>query len=475
MSSLLETLSPRAAARRPTGVLALLAVLELVRQVVLLFAAGAQPWDDSAGYWRMAGLVAQGDVWLLHEETASRTPGYPWLLGFVRWMEGSNALAVIIVIQHLLVWLTSRLTVDLTWKLSQSPRAAIVAAILCLASTARPLFANWVLTEVAATFCVMLAAWALVNRGGQVSTGRLLFAGCVLGIAVLVRPASLAFAPALMVVALLPRDGQLFRRRLAMSLLVVLAIILPLMPWVIRNRVQHDRWMLIAFTGRELWTVAFSPWPGAGLALEDSSSADALLDRVGDLPENWRNNAAMTRSLRNSGLDDIATDDLMVRVARDALLRHPGRAVGTFAARCATFWYCWDWETELRENRLSPVQREAWLGQRMWSYPPCTEAVMAVLRMTPERFRVTSVLAMLMVWVGIVRMIGCAETRGVGIVIVVALAGLTLLTAGLEIPNYRYRSVAEPLLIVGASLGWFARPRHTPASRSQAPPGIGVS
>lgn len=461
--------------RRPTRWLAVLAVLELVKHLALLAAAGAQPWDDSAGYWRMAGLIAQGDVWLLHEETASRTPGYPWLLGFVRWMAGSNALTVMILIQHLLVWLTSRLTVDLTWKLSQSPRAAIATAILCLASTARPLFANWILTEVVATFCVMLAGWSLVNRAGQVSTGRLLFASCVLGIAVLVRPASLAFAPALLVVSLLPRDGRSFRRRLAMSLLVVLAITLPLLPWVIRNRVQHDRWMLIAFTGRELWTVAFSPWPGAGLMLEDSSSADALLDRVGELPENWRNNAAMTGILRNSGLDDVPTDDLMARVAGEALRQHPGRAVGTFAARCATFWYCWDWETELRADRLSPAHREPWRDQRMWYFPRWTEALMAVLRATPERFRVTSVLAMLIVWLGVARMIGRADTRGAGMALFVALAGLTVLTAALEIPNYRYRSVVEPLLIVGASLGWFARPRHTPASRSQALPGIGVS
>jgi len=463
---------PSACSRRPTSWLTVLAVLELVKHLALLAAAGAQPWDDSAGYWRMAGLVAQGDVWLLSEETASRTPGYPWLLGFVRWLAGSNALAVIIVIQHLLVWLTSRLTVDLTWKLSQSPRAAIVAAILCLASTARPLFANWVLTEVAATFCVMLAAWSLVNRVGRVSTGRLLFAGCVLGMAVLVRPASLAFAPALLVVALLPRDGQLFRRRLATSLLVVLAIALPLMPWVIRNRVQHDRWMLVAFTGRELWTVAFSPWPGAGLALEDGPSDRVLLDRMGGLRENWRNNAAMTRSLRNAGMDDVAADDLMGRVAGGALLRHPGRAVGTFAARCATFWYCWDWEAELRAERLSNAQREAWLGQRMWHFPQWTEAVMAVLRHTPERFRVTSVLAMLLAWVGIGRMIGRADMRSAGIAIFVALAGLTVLTAALEIPNYRYRSVAEPLLIVGASVGWFA---VASASHSQALPGSGAS
>jgi hypothetical protein len=244
------------------------------------------------------------------------------------------------------------------------------------------------------------------------------------------------------------------------------------MPWVIRNRVQHDRWMLIAFTGRELWTVAFSPWPGAGLAVEDSPSADALLDRVGDLPEGWRNNAAMTRSLRNSGLDDVATDGLMGRVAGGALIRHPGRAVGTFAARCATFWYCWDWETELRAERLTNAQREPWLGQWMWHFPQWTEAVMAVLRDTPERFRVASVLAMLLAWVGIGRMIGRTETRGAGIALFVALAGLTVLTAALEIPNYRYRSVAEPLLIVGASLGWFAVVR---ASRSLTLPGSGAS
>lgn len=475
MSSLAATILPRSPARRPTGVLVLLALLELGRQVVLLFAAGAQPWDDSAGYWRMAGLVAQGDVWLLQEETASRTPGYPWLLGFVRWLADSNALAVVIVVQHLLVWLTSRLTVDLTWKLSQSPRAAIAAAILCFASTARPLFANWILTEVAATFCVMLAAWALVNRDGQVSTARLLLAGCVLGVAILIRPASLAFAPALLVVALLPRDGRSLRRRLAMSLLVVLAIALPLLPWVIRNRAQHDRWMLIAFTGRELWTVAFSPWPGVGLTLEENSSAETLLDKLGGLPNNWRNNAAMTGALRNSGFDDVATDDLMSRVAGEALRQHPGRAVGTFAARCATFWYCWDWETELRADRLSPAHRDPWRDQRMWHFPQWTEAVMAVLRMTPERFRVTSVLAMLLAWLGVVRMIGRVDARGSGIAIFVVLAGLTVLTAALEIPNYRYRSVAEPLLIVGVSLGWFARPRHIAASQSQAPPGIGDS
>jgi len=435
------------------------ALVDLVKHLLLISAGQAQPWGDSTVYWRMAGDVATGDWWLTKHPVAYRTPGYPWLLGIIRATCGDSALWVTVWVQHLCAWLTTLLTIGSTWRLSRSARATILAWAVCALSTARPLYANWILTESVATLLLMLTCWMLLLALECGCWKRFAFAGFVLGCGVLVRPSLLAVLPALLVVGyqLARRQrGTWFRQGLIL-LSAPLLLGLTLLPWCLRNHFVFDRFALCVFTGRELWTASFSPWPGAHLPYPEGAIADEIQDRLGEASIDWRHHWSVSRVLARTDWDDAEIDNAMERVARQAIADQPVTAAFCTLARCGTFWYCWEWPTELAQDPPDATTRRLFGDQFRWHSPVWQPRVIAGLEWTPERQRATSFVAVFLGWTGLLRMLFRYQTRPAAIFIGLILIATTLLTATLEIPLYRYRCGLEPLLIVAATVGWTAR------------------
>lgn len=442
---------------------ALFLCLDLIKQGVLLAAGVVQPWGDSVPYWELAQRVAAGDFWLLTSPIASRTPGYLWYLAACQFVAGSYALVLALIGQHLAVVATSVVTVASVWELTHSRRAQCITWTICLLATARPLHANWLLTESLATFLLTLAVWCLLRAMQDRPAQWLIAASVISAVGVLLRPALVVLMPVLFGVAIwLGRNSSMtLRRRLCLVLGTPLIVGSLLLPWCLRNQVLFGRLTLCEFTGRELWTSQFSPWPGGELDWPETQAA-AEATRFVDLSNiDWRHQWMVSDRLTQAGLNDAEADRLMQRVAWDAVRRQPWQAFVRTVARCLTFWYCWEWETDLRSSAEPPGWAEQTTGQVRWSLPGWQYRLMQFLRCTPERAPLLSNVWSIAAGCGAIGLLVRRPLRPAGLILGGLLLGTTVLTAVLEIPLYRYRMPLEPLMLICMIAGLFRWPRAT--------------
>lgn len=447
-------------------IIAALIGLELLKHLALLSLGLAQPWGDSGPYWQLAGDAAHGDIWLAVSQQAFRTPGYPWLLAIFRFLGGPVALAAALIAQHLVVMLTSLATAMLARQVTKSDGATLLAWLLCALSTARPLYANWILTESWATLLLTVAVLQIVRAVDERRSGHLILASCCLAAGVLVRPSLLAAAPALLAAGWM--CGQTLVGRCKLALLGPALLAVCLVPWCLRNASQFDRFALTIFTGRELWTAHFSPWPGGELEVPTDGPGGELRSRIGTSDIDLRHNWSVSYALQKSGLNDAEVDALMERVAWQAIGNNPGRAAFRTLARCATFWYVREWEIELRYDGMSEQTPNFYPTQRRWMTSPLQATVIAALKFTPERWFPAMWVWSIVTWAGIASLMIRHNSRAAGTILGLVLLTTTVLTAGLEIPLYRYRCVLEPFMVATTAVAVHflgsLRSQHRPAS-----------
>lgn len=440
-------------------------LLDAAKHVWLLSAGPVQPWPDSAAYWRLGQDAAAGDLWLWQSATAARTPLYPYFLAACQVVGRTRALWLAVIVQHLLEMAVSLLIAGTVWESTRSRRAAIVAYGLCILLTARCLFANSILTESWATFLLALLMWLLCRGLAAGGWPNLLFASVVLGFSILLRPAAAAFLPALVYVAWQSAQETSGRRFQATRVVVAVGLCVAMtLPWCWRNQLLWNRFTVTVMLGRELWTATFSPWTGANLDLPPTASGHRIRTLT-ELPEttlrrNWTVHTALTRA----GLTEVEADELMKAVALEAIERQPYRAAVHVGARCLAFWYVKDWEVDVADF----ASQQPWQDQRGWSSPQRQEFLRTALRFTPERSFCAIWLWTAATWLGVAGMLISAPHRNFGITVAGLMLGLTLLTAVLEIPLYRYRCVLEPAMITAMVIGGNALRLASPGRRSQS-------
>lgn len=428
-----------------------LALVELLKHAALLSLGQMQPWGDSSGYWSLAGDAAAGDWWLVGSGLAYRTPGYPWFLAVCRCVFDECGLLAAVSLQHASVLVTSAATTWLTWHITRRSAATIAASLWCLGCTARPLYANWLLTESLATCVLTLVVVVLVLVGERRSWRWLAVAGGVLGVGVLLRPSLLAATPVLLIAGWwVAKDrGQRGIRRVVTMLMGVIVLGLMVTPWCVRNHILFDRFAVTIFTGRELWKTAFDPWPGGELPIPTDGAGAQIRERIVDDSIDLRHNWTVSGALSQSGLKDHEVDRLMEQAAWQAIGRDPARTSFRTLARCATFWYVWEWETNLDED----AEPATFVSQHRIGITPWRATLLQFLKRTPERWPPAMWLWSVATWLGVAALLIRPESRQMGVLLAMILGGATVLTAALEVPLYRYRLVLEPLMIVAAVAG----------------------
>jgi len=177
------------------------------------------------------GSFDQAGVWVPHVD---RTPPYPVFLATNYAIFGSLPAAAIMI--QILV---STLTVALAYHLGRrwgNARAGTLIALLMSIEVGSVLYANQVMTETLFS-CVFLGgmvAWSAMIWRKQWACGFL--SGIMLGLAALIRPALMYFGPVGGLLSLLLYRGDRRRRWLA-TLSLVLAFVLVVAPWMMRNYV----------------------------------------------------------------------------------------------------------------------------------------------------------------------------------------------------------------------------------------------
>lgn len=259
------------------------------RVAVALALAGEPVWDGRfyhAGAARLAAGLGYGEEVLVDGAPVVRPwshypVGLPALLSIVYRVAGPSPRAgavALALVGALLAVFVHRLARG--WL---SPVRARLAGALVALSPGLVLYGGLLTSEPLAAVLVAAGAWVALS--GPLGPARVAGAGAVLGLAALVRPPSLAFAPALGLLAL-AAEGPLRARagRAAWtSALGLSAALLVVAPWTARNCAVLDGCALVSTNAG--WNLAIGALPRSPGHFEALRPSDGCADARGEVEQ----------------------------------------------------------------------------------------------------------------------------------------------------------------------------------------------
>jgi len=396
------------------------ALLALVVRVAwgLKVARTPQGLVDPARYLGYARAIADGSGFIEPWSgfpTAYYPPGYPWFLGVITWVGQpfTDDLPVLIaMVQAVLGAVSVVLAAQVARRLAGS-RGGVVAAFGMALYPNLVFHSGAILGE---TLYISLFLAFLVMALGRswpedLSPVRGLVAGVVLGLAIMVRPISLAVLP-IVVIAWWMSVADL-RRAMRLAVLLSSGVALCIVPWTVRNYIRmNDLVLLSTNTGDNLCighapdaTGAFSaePWCATDHRFLDGPSAEVGADRE--------------KTAR----------------AIDEIIEHPGREPWLIWRR---FWFMWirdgdhDGVIAVQSYRLDPFL----VGP--------TEARLA---------RAADLSYWLVGVTGVIGLVGMARRRRPEDVLLVGSAVMTAVVPLAFFGDSRFKVPVIPLLIIAAA------------------------
>lgn len=160
-------------------------------------------WGDEATYLTSAMRLLAGDPSWWPEPLWP--PLYPQFLAGLVWL-GGESLVLVVIVQGLLLAVTAVLLFDLVSRLTLSPAAGFVAAVMALGYPPLAAFSHYLWPEIVHLFLFVVLIWILVAR---IETAWwCAVAGVALGLALLSKSLLLPFVPVFLVAAVWGRPWR---------------------------------------------------------------------------------------------------------------------------------------------------------------------------------------------------------------------------------------------------------------------------
>lgn len=270
-------------------------------------------WTDQAGYERLGEVLATTGLFTRYPDApvfvpeVIRTPGYPAFVALVYVVAGVGSHVAVAVAQAfvfaglcLLVFALARRVTD--------ERTALVAAGLSAIFSPFPYFGALVLTELWTAFAATTALVVTINAAQRPSVARFAWAGVLLSLTTLVRPAFVLLPFFLTIGVPLLVPGQRTRRALLGWAALSLAAGLTLVPWFTYNYVNLGQFTLspAGGVGRGLWE---GSWQG-----QWSGRVQAQLIDLADDPIDW---ATLDSRVRDVAAAAGQAPDLMLQYVHE--------------------------------------------------------------------------------------------------------------------------------------------------------------
>ncbi|MCH1442201.1 MAG: hypothetical protein L7W43_21235 [Rubripirellula sp.] len=436
--------------------LALILLLLIVIKTAAVLWVGPVPIQrDAFGYWKLSALVMQGDFLMLQDPIAYRTPIYPWFLAILRFLSGSHALQILAAIQGIFSLGSLIIAASIAARITKLPKAFVLTLGVSLPIVSSLVFDAAVLSESLFIFLFMLNLLAILDYAKDGTPARASWVGFTFAMALLTRPIVIfIWIPHLFFLFLIHRrkNGRLrslsmkpipYRIRIYHLLVAGLIITACSAPWMLRNQMLFGKPFLTEFVGRNIWIVTFRDGSGAGLKLPNGGSADQLRRRLTqvDAADQWQDTWQVSNALIRSGLNDAATDQLMKNVALQAVQQNKSTFAYKAFRRVINYWRC-------PANVLPPQGKSngPFYGQQTWGH---SSSILdfALQNRFSQSVSLNTLLLSALAFCVVLLMVNY-PTRAYGIWICTILAYFSLVTGILEIPDYRYRIVVEPLVVL---------------------------
>ena len=454
----------------PRVLFAVLCVL-IALKLLAIAAQGPNPIEmDAADYWFLSGTMMDGDWMLNTRPIAYRTPMYPWVLSLLRMCP--RPLMMIVAVQSLLYFLTALIAAELATRISGFASARIFTLLVMLPAVSSIAYVGSLLTETVFVFALMLHLLAVALYAKHESAGWVLFVGLTYAITLLTRPIVMLLWGVHLVFIIILHRRRILRwreyaivqrgRRIAHLILGGLVVAVLISPWIWRNYSMFGKPFLTEFSGRNIWIVTFQDGSGAGLELpstDDSKELQMRLSKSHDSGDwanaDWRHTWTVSKALVESGLDDAQADQLMKRVSLQAMSQDPSGVGYKTLRRMVNFWRCPSTLLPTADPEHSGFEDypETWIR----TFPALTQGYEFAYRNRLSLSIAANTILLAIISVAVVVLIFRYESRPFGVWIALILFYFCSITGIVEIPDYRYRMVTEPIssAAVGACMALF--------------------
>ena len=435
----------------------LLLTLIAIKIAILVGRGPAAIQADTRGYWELSSVVMRGDVLMMGEKIAYRTPGYPAFLAIVRLLSGSSLLAIIVLQAAMflgIAWMAAAMAA----RISQHSWAKVTTLAIMLPGISSVVYVGAVLSETLFVFLLMLNLTMVMNYTKYKTSTSAVLVGLTFALTLLTRPIILLLWVAhvvLLGLVHLHRNRTVFGGvslsgplgHIALAFAVVMVMV---MPWLVRNHLIFDKPFLTEFLGRNIWIVTFQDGSGAGLELPETQAAETLKRRLsnvsaqGDWSDiNWRHTWTVSNSLVKSGLNDAQTDQLMKTVAWQAMKRNTSAARYKALRRVANFWRCP--ATDLPQPEPDFEGFGTYPSTWQFSVPGVTTGLTKAQEFRASQSVLANTIIAGIILLACIFLICWEPTRHYGVWIALILAYFCTVTGLVEIPDYRYRMIVEPI------------------------------
>jgi len=448
-----------------------LVFVECLRQLLFVALGPASVVLDAAEYWRSGAAVARGDWLQLTINTPYRTPFYAyWLAVPQRWC-GDWALLTVVLAQHLIVLGTTLFTC--LWAVKATGRTAfgILAYVLFWPLMTRFWYANAILTETLFAFPFTIGVGLLLLYDQRPRWILALWAGLFLGIATLVRPVPQLLIPALAILWIgmgwTRWSGWSSGRTARHAALFVGVFGVVLLPCLARNQWLYGQLFLTRLPAVNRWAVAFRDGSGGDLPWPDSPAArrmEAILQTGPGMLQD-RHGSLVQRDLITAGLAADESEALMAQVSMDAINQEPASFLWKAFKRIVNFWRCSSNSPPYGGSEPPDFQQQA-----IWQLPTLAGIGRFFSEHQVTGFLWWNQLFSLATFAAAVRLCWVPHERWKGLVLLATMGYFCTLTGLVEIENYRYRMVLEPLMVWSCVLAIATLfPKRQPAGSADRP------
>ena len=435
--------------------LLLIAMIVISIKALGVFSGGPVPLQrDSLGYWQLSTLVIQGDIFMMGDPIAYRTPGYPWFLAIVRLIGGNYSLWLIALIQSILyvgsIWFAAIIAQQIT-KLAN---AKLITTCCLLPAVSAIQYTTACLSETVFTFTLLVHLSSVLGYSQKPGAWKAVLLGMSYAILILIKPIALLLwiAHAALLFYYLIRSKKHIHTRgfhfykkshVIFALVTLLGLI---SPWLARNHLIFGKPLLTEFVGRNLWIVTFQDGSGAALPFSNTKPTESLQQRVqvSSVDVIPRSTWLVSNQLVSSGLNDAQTDQLMRRVALDAIAKNQMKFAEKTLRRCVNYWRCAHTNPLKQGGKASEFK-----PQYFWSIPQAGIEWLVSYRFSQSVLGNTALTGLLAV--SLLLLLHNHPSRPPALWIAIIFLYFSVITGVFEIPDYRYRLIMEPL--AGTTIG----------------------
>ncbi|MFH0797378.1 MAG: glycosyltransferase family 39 protein [Candidatus Omnitrophota bacterium] len=241
-------------------------LLRLLFVILVPLDAGDTPEYDDYALNLLGGFGFSANI--------KRPPLYPLFLTVIYFFFGHNFLAVRIV-QAVLDAAACVLVYFLGKKIFQNKKTAFLGASLAVINPSLIASTSYILTETLTTLLLTSTVFFSVRAWKEKKKSDWVRSGILSGLATLTRPVTLLFPPFLLIG--LYCISRKVKENLVFVVLFSLGMLVPILPWTVRNVLVFRQFIPVATGGGfNLWVGSYPPWNG-DYNWQDFSDANNLV------------------------------------------------------------------------------------------------------------------------------------------------------------------------------------------------------